>query len=409
MSACFEARSHDGGQGSVWTYDSRYRLVEEKRDVASPPTEWANPGQSAVADWTQYTLDGAGNWGTTNVNGSVSTNSTNSVNEYGQFGGDAQAYDENGNRTSDGQRTYRYDALNRLIAVADKVTGQDILRFKYDAFGRRTQKKRADGTGVRFVYFDQDLVEERELVGGQLIRQYVIGSRLNELLQVLLDEGTGLNAFWPLTDALGSIVGLCDDAGTVVQETRFDAYGVPTEVMSALASGANPTLFTGSYYDVETGLYCYRNRYYDPVQGRFLNRDPLGIWGDSTNVGNGYTYVGNNPVNYYDPLGLGFWDYFQGALDVVGMIPAVGNAADLLNAGISTVRGNYGDAALSLGAAVPGAGLGRWRGQDPRQGRGRREDGRQCRRRGAGRRQSRRCEQGCGQHRWRVEGDGQGL
>jgi len=57
----------------------------------------------------------------------------------------------------------------------------------------------------------------------------------------------------------------------------------------------------------------------------------------------------------------GWWDTAQdvgqGALGVVGMIPGVGNIADLANAGWSAGRGNYGDAALNLAAAVPGAGL----------------------------------------------------
>ena len=40
-----------------------------------------------------------------------------------------------------------------------------------------------------------------------------------------------------------------------------------------------------------------RARYYDPTMGRFLGRDPLMI-------GNRYSYVSNNPVNYVDPYGL---------------------------------------------------------------------------------------------------------
>jgi hypothetical protein len=50
-------------------------------------------------------------------------------------------------------------------------------------------------------------------------------------------------------------------------------------------------------------------------------------------------------------------DVGQGVLSGVGMIPGVGNLADLANAGWSAGRGNYADAALNLAAAVPGAGL----------------------------------------------------
>jgi len=49
-------------------------------------------------------------------------------------------------------------------------------------------------------------------------------------------------------------------------------------------------------------------------------------------------------------------DGIQMALDMAGMVPILGAAPDLLNAAISACRGNWGDAALSLFAAVPGVG-----------------------------------------------------
>ena len=46
-------------------------------------------------------------------------------------------------------------------------------------------------------------------------------------------------------------------------------------------------------------------------------------------------------------------DAFQTGLDIAGLVPGLGEAADLLNAGIHVARGNYGDAAVSLAAMVP--------------------------------------------------------
>ncbi|MDD5081664.1 MAG: RHS repeat-associated core domain-containing protein, partial [Candidatus Omnitrophica bacterium] len=57
---------------------------------------------------------------------------------------------------------------------------------------------------------------------------------------------------------------------------------------------------TGRRLDVETGLYYYRNRYYSPLFGRFITRDPAGI----INGPNLYAYCSNNPVNFVDPWGL---------------------------------------------------------------------------------------------------------
>ncbi len=47
-------------------------------------------------------------------------------------------------------------------------------------------------------------------------------------------------------------------------------------------------------------------------------------------------------------------DRIQTGLDVVGVAPGVGNAADILNAAIYFARGNVQDGLLSLGAALPG-------------------------------------------------------
>lgn len=49
-----------------------------------------------------------------------------------------------------------------------------------------------------------------------------------------------------------------------------------------------------------SGLIYYRNRYYDPLVGRFTQRDPIGLRGGV----NDYAYVGGNPANLTDAFGL---------------------------------------------------------------------------------------------------------
>jgi RHS repeat-associated protein len=61
----------------------------------------------------------------------------------------------------------------------------------------------------------------------------------------------------------------------------------------------------GRTYEPEVGLYYYRNRYYHPKLGRFLQQDPMGYM-DSMNLYQGF---GMNPVNFVDPYGL--WNWFK--------------------------------------------------------------------------------------------------
>jgi RHS repeat-associated protein len=62
----------------------------------------------------------------------------------------------------------------------------------------------------------------------------------------------------------------------------------------------NTSLLHGRTYEPEVGLYYYRNRYYHPQLGRFLQQDPMG-YQDSMNL---YQAFGMNPVNFVDPYGL---------------------------------------------------------------------------------------------------------
>ncbi|EEY9170569.1 RHS repeat protein, partial [Escherichia coli] len=60
-----------------------------------------------------------------------------------------------------------------------------------------------------------------------------------------------------------------------------------------------PYRLPGQQYDEESGLYYNRHRYYDPLQGRYITQDPIGLKGGI----NLYTYP-LAPIRYTDPLGL---------------------------------------------------------------------------------------------------------
>ncbi|MDA8416700.1 MAG: hypothetical protein M0Z78_06490 [Betaproteobacteria bacterium] len=99
-------------------------------------------------------------------------------------------------------------------------------------------------------------------------------------------------------DGLGSVVALTDEKQKVVETYAYDSFGNLKDRDNALMQ---PFTYTGREWDKETGLYYYRARYYDPMEGRFVSRDPSGFAGGDVNL---YGYVQNNPVNHKDPSGL---------------------------------------------------------------------------------------------------------
>ncbi|MEK6815128.1 MAG: RHS repeat-associated core domain-containing protein, partial [Nitrospirota bacterium] len=231
------------------------------------------------------------------------------------------AYDANGNqisKTSAGATTeLSYDARNRLSRVTRG--GSLLASFAYDAEGRRREKTGLTGR-LKYVYDgDSVLLETDEL--GSTVARYASGpGRLHSI------EHIGEGRLYYHQDALGSTVNLTTSAGTIQATYRLDAWG---SLRRQLGGSYNARLFTGKERDVETGLYDFGARYYDPEVGRFLTEDPY--QGDPFTPPSlhRYLYAYGNPARYIDPTGRIVEDLFrEAALEAEGL-----TYADLFDAG----------------------------------------------------------------------------
>ena len=87
-------------------------------------------------------------------------------------------------------------------------------------------------------------------------------------------------------------------SGTVAARYEYDAFGSITAHSGPMA-GDFRHRFSTKYYDPETGLYYYGERYSNPLLGRFISSDPIGEDGGL----NLYGFCGNDPINKIDVLG----------------------------------------------------------------------------------------------------------
>ena len=233
-----------------------------------------------------------------------------------------------------------------------------MASYAYDALGRRITETDGSGSTDHLYYSPQwQVIEERQggTAASDVSYQYVWGAGGVDQL-VLRDTYTGgtivpasrLYAQW---DANGDVTALVNTSGTVVERYLYDPYGSVTVTdanWNPLAGNASADawryLFQGGRLDTATGWYNFRNRDLIPSEGRWAERDPLGLAAGDANV---YEYEGSHPVDAADPSGE-FWHVVIGA--------GIGAAVGYYYGGWrGAAAGAVGGAvfAATLGAAAP--------------------------------------------------------
>jgi RHS repeat-associated protein len=190
------------------------------------------------------------------------------------------------------------DVENRLVEAQSLITASQYL---YDPLGNRKQKQVQMGGG--------DVVTQFLAPGGEEIADYncYSGTCTPWVLTVRGPGGLPVAAITPATGSQAETVVYYhhDVMGSTVASTVPGLSGAAEAYVysdfGAPAGGSYLAYqFAGYRYDSETGLYYVHARYYNPTLGRFLQTDPIGFQGGN----NLYAYVGNDPINLFDPTGL---------------------------------------------------------------------------------------------------------
>jgi RHS repeat-associated protein len=195
-------------------------------------------------------------------------------------------YDANGNTTSDGVRTFEWDARNQLVAV---TVGTHRSEFTYDGQQRRVSltetQEGSPQSETYFLWCRRILCQERNSSGAAPSRE------LTPLGDV---SGAGIRLL--AVDHIGSPWVVTDLSSSVVSRREFDPWGR----VLATVSGASSVSFSGHLMNAPTEVIFTLYRGYLAEAGRWLSEDPL-RWEEGPNL---YTYANGNPVKWRDPLGL---------------------------------------------------------------------------------------------------------
>ncbi len=294
-------------------------------DAASRLTGITHQGPTAVIEALTYAYDEAGNRVSVGRTNGAAANlpapaqaAYDTANQLVRFNSTVPnlTYDAAGNLTShtDGTGTgttaYTWDARNRLVGITGTALAAE---FAYDALDRRTRKT-VNGVSTTYLYDGPDVAAQSS--GGSL-STYLRGLGVDE---PFVRQGDSTEYYH--ADALGSVVTLSDGAGASRAQYTYEPFGATT----LSGSSDNPLQFTAREND-GTALYYYRQRYYSPLWGRFISRDP--VYQPTTNP---YGYAANNPVNRLDPFGL-FTIAYRGGSGTAGSGKDIEDLAKIIRAG----------------------------------------------------------------------------
>jgi RHS repeat-associated protein len=269
-----------------YTYDSAGRLID-----ATTNDGVMNRVRNYTIDGVQNRLDVAGS------TASVGNYISNIVNQYTSAPLGTHLYDANGNlrgiETTGSKISMNYDYRNLMTEMIDSAGRRTT--YTYDVLGRRIGK-RVGAQQINYVPCGSNVCE----LNDGTMKQFVFDGVDSPLAMI-----QGDHILHYLNDEQGSVISLANDAGQIVEKYAYDDFGLPlnpTTLQPDLSASVvgNPFRYTAREWDAESGLYYYRARYLEPVEGRFTTRDSVN---DASGFGNAYQYAGNNPINFSDPSG----------------------------------------------------------------------------------------------------------
>ena len=297
------------GMNFAYAYDIRGNITAETRNGATTSYVYDGIGQLVRVNdphenvtWV-YNYDCGGNitgkvkyaYTTGNLGSAVQTipYTYDSVwkDKLVSYDGASITYDAIGNPLNDGTWTYTWEKGRQLKQMSKSGT---TIQFKYDHNGIRTQKSVTENgttTTTNYIYNGNKLVHLTQ--GNNWLHFYYSGQS-----PAMVNYNGTLYTY--VKNLQGDIVAILNNAGRIVVEYKYDAWGRPlssTGSMAGTLGALNPFRYRGYVYDEESGNYYCKERYYSPAIARFINTDI--VYGRNL-----FFYCYNSPIIHIDSNGM---------------------------------------------------------------------------------------------------------
>ena len=246
------------------------------------------------ADDVSYNYDDIGN--RTTAEGKTYT--ANNLNQYTAIDDFVPQYDDDGNqtliKTETGVWSVTYNAENRPIRWQ---SGDTVIMMAFDRMGRRVEMrtvKDGEETLQRFVYDNYLCIQQLRAPSNTLFHSYVWDPTEPIATRPLIFRPVSDDVAYYFHDGNKNVSDLVGIHGSVAHYD-YTPFGVPM----ASSPSENPYRFSSEYFNETLGLTYYNYRHYQPNNGRWCSKDPIGEL-DGVNL---FSFVSNSPFQF-DWLGL---------------------------------------------------------------------------------------------------------
>ncbi|HEY0924141.1 toxin TcdB middle/N-terminal domain-containing protein [Rheinheimera pacifica] len=212
-------------------------------------------------------------------------------------------YDNNGNVTLDGKRSFTYTAFDKPSRVTQGANRTDFAYGPDRQMFRRIDVR--DNKTTDTLYID-GAYERANLPTGVTEHKFYVGNAV-----ITKRSNNAHDEYYLHKDGQGSTTSITNASGALLQQFIYDPWGKQYSVNtnSVFNTYSNPGTskgYTGHNMVNDFEVIHMGGRIYNPILGRFMQADPFIQAPSNLQNYNRYSYVLNNPMSYTDPSGYFF-------------------------------------------------------------------------------------------------------